>query len=581
MSSAAGRVSSAWHARPGRHTGAGRVVWGIVLCVVVGVFTVLPAAWVIINSFNSAPPGDSFAFSTDGWSDIFSDPTTVKSIGYTFLLSLRIPIAMAIALAMTWAIVRMDLPARKFIERCLWLAFFLPALPVTLGWLLLADPDYGLINKLLHSLPLLGGVTLSITSVAGIMWVYISLTTVPIMVILLSASLRQIDASYEEASEASGASVPKTMRRVTFRLLLPAILTALVAGFITSLEVFEVEQILGTPVGIRVYSTQIFSYVGSVPPLYAQALALGTLFFFVLLVIAVAYQIQVKRAGAHATMTGSGSRVARRPRTRAAYVVSGLMLLYIAIGVALPVIVLILGSFSKLFGFFFIDSPWTTAHWSQVLHSSDFTTAARNSVIVGLGVGIVGTLLYALLAWTMVRTRIWGRSLIGVMVWLPWAIPGVLAGVAWLVIFLRVPGLSSLYGTLTPLVIVLVVKGLPLGTQMLRTSVEQVSEDLEAAARASGAGFARTFRTVTLPLISPMVVSVFMILFMTSMRDVSSVVLLAPPETRTLSLLMFSYATSGQLESSAVIGVMLAVLAMFVAGFASRIGLRMNMGQEA
>ncbi len=52
-------------------------------------------------------------------------------------------------------------------------------------------------------------------------------------------------------------------------------LTALIAGFIRSLELFEVEQFLGTPVGIMVYATRIYDLIATDPPVYPEAMALS------------------------------------------------------------------------------------------------------------------------------------------------------------------------------------------------------------------------------------------------------------------------------------------------------------------
>ena len=108
----------------------------------------------------------------------------------------------------------------------LWLAFFLPILPATLGWVLLLDPTYGIINT--YTEKLVGMRVLDIYSLAGITWVHLTLSTVPIMVILIEPAQRLIDISYEEASILSGASVLTTLRRVTVPLIAPTLLTAFI-----------------------------------------------------------------------------------------------------------------------------------------------------------------------------------------------------------------------------------------------------------------------------------------------------------------------------------------------------------------
>ena len=104
----------------------------------------------------------------------------------------------------------------------------------------------------------------------------------------------------------------------------------------------------------------------------------------------------------------------------------------------------------------------------------------------------------------------------------------------------------------------------------------QVSQDIEEAAEISGAGFARIFRRITLPLIAPMCVAIFLLVFMATLTDISTVVLLASPGSRTLSLLMFQFSTSSRPESAAVVGIIIAALSLFITSVAFRIGITMN-----
>jgi iron(III) transport system permease protein len=156
--------------------------------------------------------------------------------------------------------------------------------------------------------------------------------------------------------------------------------------------------------------------------------------------------------------------------------------------------------------------------------------------------------------------------------WLPWAIPGVLLGTAFLTVFLNVPGLRLAYGSAVALVIVLMVQCLPFATHMFEASISQISPELEEASIMSGATPIETVRRITIPLIAPMVASVFIISFMTAMKDISATVLVATPSTQTLPLLMFVYATAGRLEEAAVVGVITILIATLMALVATRVG---------
>ena len=56
-------------------------------------------------------------------------------------------------------------------------------------------------------------------------------------------------------------------------------------GIIRSLEAFEIELLLGTPIGLQVYSTKIHELVTWEPPQFAPAMALSTVFLGVLLLM--------------------------------------------------------------------------------------------------------------------------------------------------------------------------------------------------------------------------------------------------------------------------------------------------------
>jgi iron(III) transport system permease protein len=67
---------------------------------------------------------------------------------------------------------------------------------------------------------------------------------------------------------------------------------------------------------------------------------------------------------------------------------------------------------------------------------------------------------------------------------------------------------------------------------------------------------------------------VFVISFMTAMKDISATVLVATPGAQTLPLLMFGYAMGGRLEDASVIGVITVLIAIVMAVLATRVGNR-------
>jgi iron(III) transport system permease protein len=176
------------------------------------------------------------------------------------------------------------------------------------------------------------------------------------------------------------------------------------------------------------------------------------------------------------------------------------------------------------------------------------------------------------LAWFIARNNFYGKSALSLAIWLPWALPGVLLGMACLTLFLNVPGLRGIHGSAAALIIVLLIQGLPLATHMFEASTAQISRELEESSLMSGAGMIETVYRVTVPIIAPMIASVFVISFMMAIKDISATVLLAAPGAETLPLLMFGYAIAGSLESASVVGVITVVIALVMAVFVIRIG---------
>ena len=89
--------------------------------------------------------------------------------------------AVVVAFGIAWLLIRLEVPGRRFIEMSLWFGFVLPSVPMMLGWILLLDPHFGLINLALMKLPFIDGPVFTIYSATGIIWVHLALTTVPVM----------------------------------------------------------------------------------------------------------------------------------------------------------------------------------------------------------------------------------------------------------------------------------------------------------------------------------------------------------------------------------------------------------------
>ena len=546
--------------------------------VVMLVLVLLPVALILVNSFRTSAPGQPAGFSLDVWRLAFSDPALFTALWNTLSVTVAEQlIALPIAIALAWLLARTDLPGSRSLEFMFWVAFFLPALPVTVGWIMLMDPDYGLLNALVTHLPFVDHGPFNIYSFWGIVWSHLGGGSIAIKVMLLTPAFRSMDASLEEASRMSGASSLGTLVRIVIPIMLPVLSVVLLLSVIHAFQAFEQDLVLGLPFGFYVFGTQIYAWLQHQPPNFQAATALSSLTLVVMVPFIVLHRWMTGRQR-FTTVTGryKGQKV-RLGRWRWPGFV--LVLVVALIFTVVPFAFLLLGTFMKLFGFFEIANPWTTDHWAKVLGDPVFLGSLRNTLAIALGTAATGLVAFTAVAYIVARTRFRGRAALDFLSWLPSTLPGIILGVGMLWLFLSTPLIRSLYGTLPLLVIAMTITSVTTGVQLIKGSVAQLGVELEEAARVGGGGWWAAFRHVVLPLISPTLLLVFAVTFVTAARNVSAMSLLATTETRPLSLLQLDYMVEGRNEAGAVVGVIVVALTTGVALLVRLIGRRVGLRQ--
>jgi iron(III) transport system permease protein len=543
----------------------------LVLCFVA--FLVLtPLFLLILNSFQVGRPGGEVVYGLEGWRVAFTNTGTLEAIYNSFSLAItRQLIATLLGIFLAWVLARTDLPMRGILEFLFWLSFFLPALPATLGWILLLDPKYGLLNQLLLQLPFVGKAPFDIYSFWGITWVHVASTGIAVKVMLLTPAFRNLDAALEESSRVSGAGPLLTLRRIIVPVMIPAILVALILGFIRSLEAFEIELTLGVPIGLHVFSTKIHSFVSHEPPQFPPATALGT-FFLVILLLLVALQRLYLGKRSFTTVTGKGFSTRPISLGRWKYPVF-LFVLLIALTITfVPTVFLLLGTFMKLFGFFEIKDPFTLNNWTSVLADPILLRSLKNTLVLGFSSAAFGVIVSSLIAYVIVKARFKGRMALDFISWLPWSIPGILLGMALLWTFLLIHNLVPIYGTMAAMVIAMIISGFPLSVQVIKSFLMQLGDELEEASMVAGASWFCTYRRILFPLLWPCLIVVGLLEFISAARNISTVVLLATGQTRTLSLLMLDFTSGAELEKATVVAAIIVLLVVAAALVARVLG---------
>lgn len=516
-----------------------------------------PIALLLLKSFVVSRPGHAIEWGLIGWIRAFSDTNLLIAMLNTFGLAIvRVALTVVLAIFFAWVVTRTDTPFKGFIEFALWLGFFLPMLPMTMGWILLFDPYYGVLNKLIMSVFLLSEPPFNIYSYGGIVWCHLAFST-SIRFILITPAFRNMDAALEEAARVSGSGNFQTLWRITVPVLTPAIVASTFLAFIKSLESFEIELVLGVPAEIYVLSTKIYDFIYWEPPLFGPATALSSIFLFVIFVLVWLQRIYL-RGRQYMTVTGRGYTVRPFSLGKWRWLTFGICALFIGVVIFLPLVALVVGTFMKFFGNFNLSDPWTLEHWKGVFQDPLFFRSLVNTFILGAAAAIIGSIIYTLVSYFIVRTRCAGRQFIDFLSWLPWAMPGILISLALLWTVLGSGSVVRLiYGTIWVLILAIIIKEMPVGVQIMKAGLMQISDELEEASMVAGSSWVSTYRRILLPLLKPTVIAVGIVVLMSAIRDIATVIFLATSSTRTTSLLMLDYMAEANMERAAVVAVVI------------------------
>lgn len=199
-------------------------------------------------------------------------------------------------------------------------------------------------------------------------------------------------------------------------------------------------------------------------------------------------------------------------REKALNIYAGLAIAYMLI----PIAVIIVFSFNDPEGRFnFTWSGFTLDHWSNPFAVAELTDAMVVSLQLAALSTVVCTALGTLIALALVRHEFFGRRTANFLIVIPMATPEVVIGAALLSMFLLygiAPGFSTLF-------IAHVMFSISFVVIVVRSRLIGFDRSLEEAAQDLGANAFTTFRTVTLPLLSPGIAAAALLAFALSIDD--------------------------------------------------------------
>jgi iron(III) transport system permease protein len=489
----------------------------------------------------------------------------------SFLFALgTTPIAVGIGTSLAYLVLRTDLPGRRVVGALTLVQLLVPGVLYTVSWIFLASPRTGLLNRALE--PVAGAGAIDIFGLGGMVLVE-GLHLVPIVFLLMGAAFATVDPTLEESALTSGARLSSVVRRVSLPLVRPALFACVLIVVIRALEAFEVPALLGIPGGVWVFTSRIWRELNAYPADLGQAGAYALSLVAVTAVGVFLLSRLATRRRRFETVTGRGGMLPRRAHLgRWRWPMAAVVFAYLAVAVVLPLLMLVYASTQPFY------APPTSStlknmsldNYAEVLRQEDTIRSVLNTVVLAAGTATIVLIIAAVAAWLVVRTSVRGRWLIDGLAFVPIAIPGLVFGVALLVVYLRVP--IDIYGTLWILLIAFVTAELAFGIRFASAPMHAIGDDLEESAYASGASWWQTFRRILVPLLLPGLVAGWIYVFVASARELSSAILLYSPGNEVVSIRIWELYQDGHLTELAALGVMMFVVLGVLVGVAVRVG---------
>jgi iron(III) transport system permease protein len=385
-----------------------------------------------------------------------------------------------------------------------------------------------------------------------------------------------MDPSLEEAAAMSGASTWQTIRRVSAALSLPSVLSVLMLTFIRSVQAFEVPLLLGVPASTNTLTTEVYlSTNAGILPDYSSSGAYGVLLLVLLALMVTLYGRATRRASSFATITGKAFRPRVVDLRRGRFVAMAVIFAIIALQF-LPLIAIVFASLIPTFG---LSTPiWeqlTLANYQRVMGNPALIASVQNSVVIGMVSATLVMALAAVVVWVIVRGRVRGGGLLDQLGSLPLVLPGVVLGVAILVLYLRSP--VPVYGTIWILVIAYVTAYLPYGLRYAHPAVLRIHPELEESAQLSGASWGAVFGRVVLPLMLPALFAGWIFIFLISIRELSLAALLYTPRSPVIATAMLDLWRNGNVNQATAFGTIVGLISITLAIITYRVSRRFGL----
>lgn len=393
----------------------------------------------------------------------------------------------------------------------------------------------------------------SIYGFKGILLVQ-SLKFFPLVFIYMNGAFKNIDNTLMEAAANMGCTGIKRLFKVVLALSMPTILAAALMVFMQAFADFGTPMLLGE--GYQTFPVLIYNqYLGENGQNYNFAAALA-----VIAIIVTAIIFFLQKWG---TSRFKFSMNALHPiEKKEAKGVGGFFMhlyCYLLIAIAfMPQIYIIYLSFRNCSGAIF--KPGFSLGNFQLAAKKLLGRSIINTTILGLLSLAIIIVVAVLVAYLVVRRSNVVNNAIDTMAMIPYIMPGAVIGLSLLLAFAKKP--FALGGTLTIMVIALVIRRVPYTIRSATATLMQISPSIEEAAISLGSSKLKTFGKITVPMMANGIFSGAILSWVSIVTELSSSIILYNSKSITLTMSCYVAITRGNYGLAAAFAAILTVVTM-------------------
>ncbi len=561
---------------------------------VLGIFT--PLCLILFQSLLDAPffaPVKNWGLSS--YEFIFSDPDFQVAFRNGLIMAAGLAaIAVPLGALLAFIMVRTDLPGKSWIEPIILVPIFVSPMVMGFGYVVAMGP-VGFYTVWLKQA--LGIEPWNIYAFSSIV-IIAGLTHVPHVYLYAASALKNLGSDVEEAARSCGASPWRVALQVSLPMIFPALAFAAVLVFFLGFEVFGLVLVLGDPEGHLVLATYLYKLTNKLgTPSYHLMAATAVCLIAVTLPLVMVQRWLLKTSNKYVSIKGKVTRKKTIPLGKWRWLALAILLFWLLVTIILPLSGIALRAFVSYWGEGVkLSEVFTTQHFRDILEQPSLMRGILNTILIGVIGGGFTVACYAAIALAMHRKSDWAAKLLDYSVLIPRAVPGLLAGLAFLWVFLFVPGwieaalpanaswlrehliqpLRELRSTLFSVWLAYTVVWLAYGLRLISSALLQVAPELEEAARAVGAAQAQVTRHVTLPLVKHGLLGAWLLIFLIFEREYSTGVYLLSPGTEVIGALIVSLWAGGSVDLVAALSFINICLVACGLAIALRFGVKLN-----